>query len=74
MSKQVTITKIIGMCQFPNCKRKATHIAAGRYMSPERSGYPLGCYCEDHAAEVADEGGPEYHAHCPNCDCVFGIN
>lgn len=67
------ITKIKGTCQYEGCDELATYIASGRYYMGV-AGHGTSCFCEDHAAVVADEGNPEYVVCCPNCDCKFGVN
>jgi hypothetical protein len=32
------------------------------------------CDTQDQAYEIAREDYPEYTAHCPKCDCIFGVN
>lgn len=73
------ITKIKGLCEFEECKAKATHLAVGRFYAVGDDnvnlGHPeLGLYCEQHAHEIAEENYPEYVKSCPNCGCVFGVN
>jgi hypothetical protein len=58
-------------CQFENCFTPAISIATGR---GRKGSYPLGVYCETHAAIVEDENSPEYTESCPNCGCRFGVN
>jgi len=61
------IAEVTGTCQYEGCSKEAEEIACGR----ERG---LGCFCEDHARIVTDEGNPEYTVGCPNCGCQFGVN
>ena len=74
-----TLTEITGTCQYKDCDKPATIIATGQRSynkdEPLKKGqYGIGCYCADHASEVADYNCPEYHANCPNCGCLFGVN
>ena len=62
------ITEMTDKCQWLECEDEATTIAQ------DREAHTLGCYCEQHALEVAERGNPEYTAECPNCFCLFGAN
>jgi hypothetical protein len=68
-----------GTCSYEECDAPAVGMARGReyyYVDYDsHQGHPTPAwYCEKHKTEVADENRPEYHAHCPNCDCEFGVN
>lgn len=67
------ITNIAGKCSYEGCRRKATHIACGYGTTYEGRHPTAALYCLTHAELVEDEGEPEYHETCPNCECKFGI-
>ena len=71
------IVKIGGICVYQDCGDPATHMACGGSFSKNgklEPGHPdPACYCQKHARIVADEDGPEFHTHCPNCGCLFGV-
>lgn len=74
------IVEIKGLCQWPDCREVATHIAApNRYtewdddLNSREVQPPPGCYCLTHAEIIARDNFPEYVRDCPNCGCKFGI-
>jgi len=64
-------TRLSERCEWEDCKKKATTFASGH---EDRYEGRAGSYCDEHAEWIADEGGPEYTASCPNCGCMFGVN
>ena len=57
-----------GICEVGGCDGITTSIVYSR----TRRAVIL-C-CNDHAFTVADEGRPEYHHICQNCECELPIN
>ena len=58
----------IDNCECNGCNKKAVSIVFSRDRNKV-----IAC-CSEHTDEVIDEGRPEYHDQCPNCECLIGIN
>ena len=57
-----------GICEVDGCAGMTTSIVWSR----NRAAVIL-C-CDAHVYDVLEEGSPEYHVTCPNCECEMPVN